>query len=276
VWLVGVAALAAGAAAAGAQEGGDEPPPPRDAAVSVTDFAYAPAQATVSPGGTVTWSWTGAERHSVTSDDPGLFDSHPTCADQAPFRANCGGQGTTFAWTAPSEGVTEPLTVTYRCKLHAESQGMVATIVVDPAANQPPPSPSPTTPSPTRTSSPSAAPARPSPAPQPSPAPRPSPRPSRSAPPVAGPPSPSPTAPLPTVTGDPTAPETDAPSEVELEDFVAPRDPGDPDVDGEVVVGSPRRGGGGDRTVLLAVATLAFCGTAGAFTSLVLFGPDWA
>lgn len=265
--LVGLAATAGAAAAQ------QEPAP---AAVAVRDNVYTPAQVVVAPGATVTWTWEGDSRHSVTADDRSRFDSHPTCAaEPAPFRENCGGPGTTFSWTAPGpDEVTEPLTVTYRCKLHDMTDGMVGTVVVDPAGPPPSPPPPAASPSPTTTgrSSPTAtaAPSRPSPTPQASPRPTRTATPPRRAP---GPPAPSPTAPLPTVTGEPDPGDEPAPGDVELEEFVPER--GVDDVDGDVVVGAPGGGGGGDRTVLLAVATLAWCATAGAFTTLVLFGPSW-
>src|SRR5215470_15870921 len=43
--------------------------------VDVVDFEFMPASTTINVGDSVTWSWTGFSRHSVTSDVPGVFDS---------------------------------------------------------------------------------------------------------------------------------------------------------------------------------------------------------
>ncbi|HXV86114.1 MAG TPA: plastocyanin/azurin family copper-binding protein [Gemmatimonadales bacterium] len=40
--------------------------PQQETEVAVTDFTFNPQNATVAPGTTVRWNWTGAEQHNVT------------------------------------------------------------------------------------------------------------------------------------------------------------------------------------------------------------------
>lgn len=47
---------------------GDDPPGPT-AAVNVQDNRFTPATARVTPGGTVTWTWSGSAQHNVRFDD---------------------------------------------------------------------------------------------------------------------------------------------------------------------------------------------------------------
>jgi plastocyanin len=50
---------------------------PMTAAVDVIDNAYAPMSVTIAKGGTVTWTWRGANPHTVTSNTNEPFDSSP-------------------------------------------------------------------------------------------------------------------------------------------------------------------------------------------------------
>ena len=76
------------------------PTAPTSAAVSLHDNFYAPAAVTIAAGVTVTWTWAGANPHTVTSDT-GVFDSSP---------AKTSG---TFSFTFPSAG-----TFHYHCLVH--------------------------------------------------------------------------------------------------------------------------------------------------------------
>jgi plastocyanin len=67
-------ALACGGSSAGTNPPpppppGPPPPPTPTNQVDVNDNTYNPANATVSPGATVTWTWRGVNEHSVTFDD---------------------------------------------------------------------------------------------------------------------------------------------------------------------------------------------------------------
>lgn len=244
--------------------------------VTVSSFRYSPDPVEVDSGGSVTWTWRGEDRHSVSADDAS-FDSDPGCADNPLLRDNCRTAGAPdFTWTAPE--VTERTTITYRCKLHGESEGMTGAVVVVPPAPSASPSPSPSdspspSPSPSRSPSGSGGGASPSPSPGGSSGP--------SGPRVGAPPAlgsqtmTSPSSSEPSV----SSPEVAAPrTEAELEEFPSPSPL--PTVSesedlGGVAVGLPDDDDGTTRRILLAVAALAVTGSAVAFASLVLFGPSW-
>jgi len=77
------------------------------AAVSIVDFAFAPAELTVSTGTEVTWKNDQAASHTVTDDD-GEFDS-----------ANLA-EGAEFSQTFDTAG-----TFTYHCEIHPTMTGTV-------------------------------------------------------------------------------------------------------------------------------------------------------
>lgn len=77
------------------------------AAVSIVDFAFAPAELTVSTGTEVTWKNDQAASHTVTGDD-GEFDS-----------ANLA-EGAEFSQTFDTAG-----TFTYHCEIHPTMTGTV-------------------------------------------------------------------------------------------------------------------------------------------------------
>ncbi|MEX2458076.1 MAG: plastocyanin/azurin family copper-binding protein [Actinomycetota bacterium] len=106
------------------------------AAVSIQDNAYSPATVTVDVGGTVTWTHSGQNPHSVTADD-GSFDSSPNCST-TDF-GSCMEGGDTFSHTFPAAG-----TFAYYCRIHGGpgGSGMSGTVTVEAA---------PTTPAPTTT-----------------------------------------------------------------------------------------------------------------------------
>jgi len=108
--------------------------------VEVADNKFAPEQITREAGATVTWLWTGANPHTVTSTD-GRFASS----------AQKQGVGNTHSARFPQPG-----SYPYVCSVHAAMSG---TITINGA---PPPSPSPT-PAPRPTPAPTSA--RPAPAP---------------------------------------------------------------------------------------------------------------
>lgn len=61
--------LACGSSTSVSTDGGGTSAGPGSNAVSVEDNSYGPAMLTVAVGDTVTWTWKGANRHSVTFDD---------------------------------------------------------------------------------------------------------------------------------------------------------------------------------------------------------------
>jgi len=80
-----------------------------DMTVSIQDFSFSPAQMTVAPGTTVTWTNKGPSPHTTTADD-GTWDSGKLQ------------QGEDFSFT-----LDKPGTYTYHCSIHPE---MTATIKV--------------------------------------------------------------------------------------------------------------------------------------------------
>jgi plastocyanin len=81
--------------------------PSGEMAVSIEDFAFAPAELEVAVGTTITWTNVDSAPHTVTSPD-GVFDS---------TRIN---QGETFSYT-----FTEPGEYSYFCSFHPGMQGTV-------------------------------------------------------------------------------------------------------------------------------------------------------
>jgi plastocyanin len=90
--------------------------------VDIVDFAFQPPSITVNPGDTVTWHQKGHVGHSVSSDDPGGFDSSPGC-DATPDNDNCLKPLDTYSVTFQSPG-----TYGYHCKVHPTT--MTGTITV--------------------------------------------------------------------------------------------------------------------------------------------------
>ena len=94
-WL----ALVVGIALAGC---GDDPTgPSQTGAVAVNDFEFDPENIVVAAGGTVTWTWNGAEDHNVVFASASIPDS-PTQTTG------------TYSATMPST----PGVYTYQCTLH--------------------------------------------------------------------------------------------------------------------------------------------------------------
>ncbi len=102
------------------------------AGVSIQDDAalggvFSPKTTTITAGDSVLWTWTGADRHSVTADDASF--------DEPPADAKTSG---TFSHTFNAPG-----TYAYYCRVHGAlgGAGMSGTIVVQaaPATNTPAP-----------------------------------------------------------------------------------------------------------------------------------------
>jgi len=90
-----------------------------DGTVTVQDDAFNPVATSVSVGGTVTWSWNGANPHNVTFIDPiGSGASAPASGTQA-----AGSYQLTFNTAG---------TFDYYCTIHGTAQGtgMAGTITV--------------------------------------------------------------------------------------------------------------------------------------------------
>ncbi|HET9948130.1 MAG TPA: cupredoxin domain-containing protein, partial [Longimicrobiales bacterium] len=100
-WAVAMALLVAVAGCS--DDDDDNGTGPGTNEVTVRDQEFVPADLTVTPGATVTWTWDGqtAEPHNVTFDDPGITDS--------------GNQSSgTFQATMPQT----PGTYDYHCTFH--------------------------------------------------------------------------------------------------------------------------------------------------------------
>jgi plastocyanin len=93
----------------GTTDEGDDGAAAEAAAVSISDFAFAPNVLEISAGTTVTWTNNDGANHTVTADD-GSFDSDSIST------------GGTFSFTFDTPG-----TYTYHCDFHGS---MTATIVV--------------------------------------------------------------------------------------------------------------------------------------------------
>lgn len=81
------------------------------AAVDVMDNFYSPQTVTIAVGGTVTWTWRGANSHTVSSNDTTSFDSSP---------AKSSG---TFAHTFPAAG-----SFPYHCMVHGLAMSGTVTV----------------------------------------------------------------------------------------------------------------------------------------------------
>src|ERR687890_1468912 len=91
-----------------AQDAGVEAVPVEDArSVGIGDNFFAPPDAAVEPGTTITWTNNGARPHTVTADD-GSFDSGVLNPGDS-YTVAFDGQGT----------------VTYHCTIHPEGMGSV-------------------------------------------------------------------------------------------------------------------------------------------------------
>jgi LPXTG-motif cell wall-anchored protein len=106
--------------------------PAMAASVSVVDNSFGPKVVTIKVGESVTWSSTGTNPHTVTSDS-GAFDSSPNCPTQMP---SCLQNGESYTHSFNSVG-----TFPYHCKIHgaAGGIGMSGTVVVTSANGSPPP-----------------------------------------------------------------------------------------------------------------------------------------
>jgi LPXTG-motif cell wall-anchored protein len=102
------------------------------ASVSVVDNVFSPKVITIKVGESVTWTDSGNNPHTVTSDT-GAFDSSPNCPTQL---SSCLHKGQSFSHSFSSVG-----TYPYHCKIHgaAGGIGMSGTIVVTSANGSPPP-----------------------------------------------------------------------------------------------------------------------------------------
>ena len=93
---------------AGAQDPGVQTVPIQNTwSVNIGDNFFAPPNAAVEPGSTITWTNNGREPHTVTADD-GSFDSGVLNPGDS-YTVAFGGQGT----------------VTYHCAIHPQMRGSV-------------------------------------------------------------------------------------------------------------------------------------------------------
>src|SRR5215210_280353 len=93
---------------AGAQDAGVQTVPIQNTwSVNIGDNFFAPPNAAVEPGSTITWTNNGVEPHTVTADD-GSFDSGALNPGDS-YTVAFDGQGT----------------VTYHCAIHPEMRGSV-------------------------------------------------------------------------------------------------------------------------------------------------------
>lgn len=102
----------------GEARAGPAPPSnaPQTAAIDIEDFSFDGAQVSVAPGGTVTWTNTGAAPHTATFDDEAL--------DTGTLES-----GDTGTLTAPSQ----PGSYSYRCTIHPARMRAVLVVVGDDA-----------------------------------------------------------------------------------------------------------------------------------------------
>ena len=106
--------------------------PAMAASVGIVDNAFGPKVVTIKVGESVTWSSSGANPHTVTSDG-GAFDSSPSCPTTL---SSCLHNGDSYSHTFSSIG-----TFPYHCKIHgaAGGIGMAGVVVVTAANGSPPP-----------------------------------------------------------------------------------------------------------------------------------------
>lgn len=89
--------------------------------ISIENFSFTPATATISAGTTVTWINNDSTAHDVTSTDgPGV-----DAATTSTFASGRLAQGDTFSFT-----FDEPGTYDYECTIHATMATMHAVIIV--------------------------------------------------------------------------------------------------------------------------------------------------
>ena len=130
--LLAIAAIV-GAVACGSSTGTNPPPPPPPPpapppppppppaptlSVTVADNSFTPSNGPLLSGGTVTWTWTGANNHNITFENG---------------QGNAANQMTgTHTRTFPT--VTTATTFRYRCTIHSTAfgSGMSGQIVVTP------------------------------------------------------------------------------------------------------------------------------------------------
>ncbi len=90
--------------------------------ISIENFSFTPATATISAGTTVTWINNDSTAHDVTSTEgPGV-----DAATTSTFASGRLAQGDTFSFT-----FDEPGTYDYECTIHASMATMHAVIVVE-------------------------------------------------------------------------------------------------------------------------------------------------
>ncbi len=87
---------------------------PGATAVTINDAGYSPGETVVAPGQSVTWTNSGSNPHTVTSDVPGIFDSGTL------------GAKAKFVLTAPAAAGT----YTYNCTFHAYMRGSLVVSTV--------------------------------------------------------------------------------------------------------------------------------------------------
>jgi plastocyanin len=96
---------------------------PTTASIVIEDFAFDPLEASVAPGGVVTWTNNGEARHTATFDDVAL--------DTGQLQAGAGAQ-----LTAP----IDPGSYSYKCSVHpARMQGVLVVVgqnAEDPVAGE--------------------------------------------------------------------------------------------------------------------------------------------
>lgn len=113
IWTMAAVAalgLAACGDSGGDGEGGDAPASPEAIAVSIDQFAFAPADSSVPVGATVTW----------TNDQSGV--AHTTTSDDAVWNSGSLNTGDEFSFTFDEAG-----TFSYVCSIHPN---MTASVTV--------------------------------------------------------------------------------------------------------------------------------------------------
>ena len=88
---------------------------PASADVAIADFSFTPKDVVIKTGGTVTWTWGGAQRHSVT------YDGGPT-----PLPASSGASQTTGTFQST---ITPVGKYTYHCSVHPGQMTGTVTVV---------------------------------------------------------------------------------------------------------------------------------------------------
>ena len=119
-WRIGAAAMGAVVAAAvlGMVSGTESAGAAGGQKVRISHAKFLPAEVTIAPGETVTWSNEDHDGHSITADD-GSFDSHPECSEEA--QDKCLAPDGSWSHTFPTSG---------RYPYHSRTEGQKGVVVV--------------------------------------------------------------------------------------------------------------------------------------------------